>query len=229
MADHQQRSAIVLEKRFQPQRRLEIEMVAGFVEQQQFRPGEQQFRQGDTHAPATRETVERLMLGGFVKPQAGKDARSTGRCGVRLDGVEALVNFADAMAVLGVGFLVQKGSSLQIGRENTVERRIRAARRFLRDITDPGTLWGTEMAIIGFLLTCYDFHQRGFARAIAADQPDMAFQYDGCGGLIKDDLAAQAHGDVRYRQHGAADNTSGRAASLPACPIWPETFLIPWP
>jgi hypothetical protein len=71
MADHDQTAAIGFEEGLQPHRGLEIEMVRRLVEQQQIGLREQQRRQRDAHAPATGETVERLMLLLFGKTKTG--------------------------------------------------------------------------------------------------------------------------------------------------------------
>ncbi len=55
VADHDEAAAIGLEERFEPERRLEIEMVRRLVEQQQVRLREQQSGEGDAHAPAAGE------------------------------------------------------------------------------------------------------------------------------------------------------------------------------
>ena len=55
MADHHNSLPVVDQEIFQPLDRLDIEVVGRLVQQEHIRLLQQQFRQFDTHAPATAE------------------------------------------------------------------------------------------------------------------------------------------------------------------------------
>ena len=96
-------AAIGFEEGFEPQRRLEIEMVRRLVEQQQVGLREQQRRKRHPHAPSAGECVERPMLRLLVEAEAGENARSA-RAGAPWASIafSLLVDLADAMRIVGV-------------------------------------------------------------------------------------------------------------------------------
>src|SRR5262249_2357015 len=99
VAHHDEACPIEFEEGFEPQRRLEIEMVGWLVEQQQVWLGEQQRRKSDTHAPSAGERGERPMLRRLVEAQAGEDARGPRRGAMRIDGVQSVMDPANAMRI----------------------------------------------------------------------------------------------------------------------------------
>ena len=70
MGDEQQRAAVAVEQAFQPFDGGEVEMVGGFVEQQQFRLGDQGASQGDPLLLAAGQGVH-LDVGRQVEPAQG--------------------------------------------------------------------------------------------------------------------------------------------------------------
>ena len=80
--------------------------------------------------------VERAVLRLLVEAEAGEDARGARRRAMRVDGVEPLVDLADAMRVVCVLGFGEQSRSLGRRREHGLERRCLPARRFLRDIAD---------------------------------------------------------------------------------------------
>ena len=81
---------------------------------------------------------------------------------------------------------------------------IGAARRFLRDIAEPGAARHLDRAVVGIELADEDFHQRRLAGAVAADQPDAAARRDRRRGAVEDRAAAEAHGDGVDGDHRGA-------------------------
>jgi hypothetical protein len=61
MADHHHGAGILFEPGFEPDQGVQIQVVGRFIEQQQVRRAHQRARQLQTHAPATREAVHRLL------------------------------------------------------------------------------------------------------------------------------------------------------------------------
>src|SRR3546814_12594167 len=81
VADDQDRFRIGLEEAFEPERRLEVQVVRRLVQQQQFRACEQRRREGHAHAHAAGQLPAGPCLGDFVEPQHVEDG-----CGPRRSG-----------------------------------------------------------------------------------------------------------------------------------------------
>ena len=86
MADHDHGAWIALEPGFQPDQRVEVQVVGRLVEQQQVGRAHQRARQLQSHAPAAGETVDRLakLRGTEAKAQ---DQRLGARHGIVFTGV----------------------------------------------------------------------------------------------------------------------------------------------
>ena len=183
-------------------------MVRRLVEQQQVGLREQQRGKRDAHPPAARIAVERAVLRRLVEAQPDEDARRARRRGMRVDGVQALVDLADVVrgAVVAVQrqLLRQQRGTLGVGGEHRLERRRRARRGFLRDIADAAAARHLDAALVGFELLRDDLHQRRLARAVAADQPDARTRRQRRGRTVENGAPAEAHGDIGDRQHGRA-------------------------
>ena len=77
-----------------------------------------------------------------------------------------------------------------------------AAGRFLREIADARRRRRLDPATIGLECPCDNFQQRGFAGAVATDQPDAGFRRQRCGGAIENEVAAEPKRDAVKREHG---------------------------
>ena len=110
---------------------------------------------------------------------------------MRVDRVEPLVDFADAVRVLFVlGFRKQR-RALGRRRKHVVERRHLAAGCFLREIADARRRRRLDPATIGLECPCDNFQQRGFAGAVATDEPDAGFRRQRCGGAIENEVVQE--------------------------------------
>ena len=139
VADDDQRAGIGLEEVLEPQRRFEVEVVRRLVEQQHVGRGEQQRGERDAHLPAAREAVERLRLHRLVEAEADEDPRGARRRRCRRRSRSA----ARGCRRAGAGSAQCSASSSSAARStsaaSTVSNGVRgAARRFLRDIAEPG-------------------------------------------------------------------------------------------
>ena len=74
MRNQHQRTLISTQPALQPDHGIEIEVVAGLVQQQEVRPAHQRARQAQSHAPATRKLVDRTM---FVTRHESKTMHET--------------------------------------------------------------------------------------------------------------------------------------------------------
>ena len=87
------------------------------------------------------------MLGLLVEAETGENAGRAGRRAMGIDGIQPLVDLADAMVVGGVvGFGQQRGALGRHG-EHGVEWGRRSARRLLGDIADRAILTAPRCAL----------------------------------------------------------------------------------
>ena len=77
------------------------------------------------------------MLGLLVEAEPGENAGRAGRRGMGVDGVQPLVDLADAVVVGGVVGFDEKRGALGRLASTVSNRRRRSARRLLGDIADP--------------------------------------------------------------------------------------------
>jgi hypothetical protein len=90
-----------LSQAFQPDQRVEVEVVGRFVEQQQVGRAHQRARQLQAHAPAAGEAVDRVVELGRLEAET-EDQRLRARLGVvRAGVVQRHVGVRHALAVVG--------------------------------------------------------------------------------------------------------------------------------
>ncbi len=136
MADDDDRARIVRQMIFQPQRAFEVEIVGGFVQQQQVRRREQRGGERHAHAPAAGEFRTGPGLIGGRKAEPAQDRGGAGRRGVGVDVDQPGLDFSDPVRIVGgLGFLQQR-VALQIGLQHHVDEAFRAVGRFLREAAD---------------------------------------------------------------------------------------------
>ena len=120
VADQEHRAAIGGKKALEPEPGLEVEMVAGLVEEQQVGRGKQQCGNGDAHPPAAGEGVQRAGLRRLVEAQPGEDGGGARRGGLGGDVGEADVDLGDPRGIVRGFGLGQQGGALGIGAEHEV-------------------------------------------------------------------------------------------------------------
>ena len=122
----------------QPQRGFQVQVVGGFVQQQQVRLWEEGGGQRDAHSPTAGKLFDRQGLLFGEKAEAGQNGGGTGRGGMGVDGQQAFVDFGDAQAGVWrfpqIGHFVQQGFALGVGVEHPVEQTFFAVRGVLRHL-----------------------------------------------------------------------------------------------
>ncbi|OPZ18041.1 MAG: hypothetical protein BWZ10_01096 [candidate division BRC1 bacterium ADurb.BinA364] len=203
----------------EPEHGLQVQMVRRLVQQQHVGIVEQQFRQRDAVAPASREfAAGALQVGGgesqaggrlggpgfdFVGPQALEFA---------LDEIVAVGDAQEPLLVHRLGDFVLQfarfGHSLAgflKGRKQFLEqRRIRFDPRLLFQIADAGALGHGNIAGVGRHQRADYAQERAFPRAVRADHGDFFAFRSEKGDIVQDDAAAQHAGDVVNGEHNAA-------------------------
>ena len=170
--DHQQRARVLEQPLFKPQHGVEVEVVGGFVEQQQVRGHHQRPRQVQAHAPAAREIGDRLAVGFGRKAQAVQQATGAGGGVIAVDFGQALVRFGHGVPVLGFGggrFGLQHRVHFGVAGQHVVDGRVGQRGGFLRHPGDARLAGQVDVALVGFDLAQDGGEQAGLAAAIAAD------------------------------------------------------------
>jgi hypothetical protein len=107
--DHQQRALIVEQPLFEPEHRVQIEVVGGLVEKQQIGAAHERLRKVDAHAPAAGERIQGPCLVCGFEAQAMHELRGTAACFVAADRGIPSVQFGQPRAVI-LGFGLTNGS-----------------------------------------------------------------------------------------------------------------------
>ena len=121
---------------------------------------------------------------------------------MRVDGVEPLVDLADAMRIVRVLGLGEQFRPLLGRGQHGLVRGGFAAGRLLRDIADPRARRGLDASLVGLVDPGDDLEQRRLARAVTADQADMRLRRQRRRGLVENKLAPKAQRDAVEREHG---------------------------
>jgi len=191
---NQQQSALVaLEEVFQPQDRIEVQVVGWFVEQQQVRGAHQRLGQVKAHAPATGKVGDRpvhLLVG---EAKAGKHLAGAGVGGVAVGAVEFRVQAGLCGAILGflgLGQVVLHLAQTQVAIEHVVDRDAVQGVDLLAHMGDAPV--GGQQAVPGIRgqLTQQQGKQRGFAGAVGTDQAGFVTGVQGQLGVFEKTLRA---------------------------------------
>ncbi len=129
------------------------------------------------------------------------------------DVAQAELDLGDAPGVGGGLGLGEQRGALGIGGEHGLDQARRPVRRLLGDAADPGILRPGDRAVIRRELAQHHPEQGGLARAVAPDEPDLVPRRNGGGGLVEQQPALDAMGEVVDMQHGRNLNETAQNAS----------------
>ena len=233
VADHDQRAGVALQPAFQPHQRVQVQVVGGFIQQQQIAGGHQRARQLQAHAPAAREAVHRLLQLIDLEAQP-QDQRLGARARIVRAGVVQVavcVRDGDAVArLLCFRELLAQVHQALIARKHEFGRRLGGLRHVLRHLRDaPGGRHG-EVAAVLVQRAVEQREQRRLARAIAPHQRGFLAGVDGDAGAVEQHLGATAEGEVLKLNHGRESNAPARGVN--ASDRWPRrhsSTFMPWP
>ncbi len=178
MADDDGGRRIAFELGLQPQGAFQVEVVGGFVQQQQVGFGEQGRGQGHAHAPAAGELGHRPFEVGVREAEAGQDLRRSGGGAVRSDLDQAAVDVGDALGRRRLQ-LGEQGVALDVGGQHGLDQADRRGGRFLVHRGDAVALGHGHLAGGGGQFAQDDLEQGRLADAVAAHQADLGAGRDG--------------------------------------------------
>ncbi len=196
VGDDQHRVGVFDQVVFQPECAFEIEVVGRLVQQQIVGLREEDGGEGHAHPPAAREGGAGHELFGGIKTKAAQDRGGAGLGGPGVDIGEAGLHLTDAGGVGGGFGLGQQLGAFGIGGEHRVEERDLVAGHLLRDAADAGAGGQGDGAAFQRQLAPDQLEERGFARAIAADQAHLVACRDGGGGGLEKRAALDIEGQV---------------------------------
>ena len=94
--------------------------------------------------------------------------------------------------------------ALAIGLQHDLDQRLFGAGRFLGDLTEAGVLRERHIAGLGRQFAGDDLEQRRLARAVAADEADLAAGRQRQAGIVDEKAPGDARGKIGDLKHGAA-------------------------
>ena len=201
VADDQHRMRIGGDEILKPEHAFEIEIVRRLVEEQDIGLCEQPARQRDPHAPSAGELGAGALMRLFIETEPGKNPGRASGGGMRIDIAEPRVDFADAMRIVGRLGLRSERGQLGVRRQHRFEQRLRATRRFLRNMREPGILGKADGPVIGMKLTRNQAQERGLARAVAPDKADFMPFGNGDGRVLEKRPPFDAEAQIIDMQH----------------------------
>ena len=147
MADDQHRAFVAFQPGFQPDQRVQVQMVGRLVQQQQVGRAHQRARQLQAHAPAAGEAVDRVVqLGGF-EAQAQNQRLRAGRGVVRAAVGQRGVGVGHAVVVvggLGGGAFFLRGQQGDVAVDHKLGGALLGFRHVLRDLRPCATAPGMK-------------------------------------------------------------------------------------
>ncbi len=213
VGDADQRAFVGLEPVLHPEHGVEVQVIGRLVEQHEVRAAHQRARQVQAHAPAAGEARDRLALLRAGESQAVQQSRGAAARGVAADGVEPVVDLADALrvvALFGVGEPPLQVAKLDVAVERVLDRKVGQGRRFLRHGGDAQVLGHGHLADVAVQLAEDRREQRRLAGAVAADQARVPAGIDRERDFLEQLARPAAESDVVEGKHAA--RSVGRAA-----------------
>ena len=200
-------------------------MVAGLVQQQQVRIGEQHPGQRDAHAKPAGQRRARSRLCRLWEAQPGQDGGGASRRPMGVHVGETGVDLADVVRVgLRLGFRQQPGA-FPIGGEHRLQQAFRPPRRLLGHDRDAGPGRNADMARIRLQLSGDEAQKGGLAGAVAPHQPDLGASRHRQPGALHQGPPADPAGQVVDPQHGTVISLLASNSSL-GTPR-PRLYMLP--
>ena len=188
VGNQQQRSRISPQPLFQPQHCVKVQVIGGFVEQQQIGAAHQRPRQIQPHPPAAGKFRHRLFQLCSGKAQTVHQLARTGAGAIAADGVKAGVQFRLERTIVGdFGFLQIAFDLTQFGVavQHKFQRGRGQRRSFLGDMGDHPARRQFQIAGVGVQFIEQQREQAGFAAAISAYHPDFPAGINGQQHILK--------------------------------------------
>ena len=216
--DQHERVRIVLQIFFQPVAGFEVEMVRRLVEQQQVGLLKKKLGEGEAHLPSAGEFVGQARPVFFGEAQAHQNSSDFGFDGVAVAGAEFVFH---AVVAVGDGGVFRAGVvefrhavgerfQFRFHGAQVVEHRhafgedAAAGEReaVLRKISGRCAFGDDQAAVVERVHARENFHQRGLAGAVAADQADAVVGRDEPVRVFEEEFVAETFSGAGKLNHG---------------------------
>ncbi len=204
MADHHDRAGEALQPGLQPDQGVQVQVVGGFVEQQQVGRAHQRAGELQAHAPAAGEAVDRRLHLLGLEAQAHQQGLRAGAGVEAADLADLHVRVGHRVAVLGGlggGQLALCLHQREVAFEHEVGGRIVGLGHVLRDLAQAPARGNLEVARVGLQPSGQQREQAGLAGAVAPDQAHLLARVHVDVDAVEDDLGAAAQLQITERDH----------------------------
>ena len=199
VGDHQQGAAVALQPAFQPQHRIQVQVVGGLVQQQQVGAAHQGPRQVETDAPAAGEFLHRPGEVGIGEAQAVQQFGRPGLGPVTADLAVAGMQGGDALAVVGGFRHLEVGlhlAQLPVPIQGEFQGRVRQGGRLLGDVGDDPAGGQIQVAALGVQGAAEEGEEGGLAAAVAAGEAYLVSGMELQAGVADQGLAGAGEGEI---------------------------------
>ncbi|MDT4856780.1 hypothetical protein FQZ97_911830 [compost metagenome] len=176
VGDQQQGAGVALEPLFQPEDRVQVEVVGRFVEQQQLGRAHQRLGQVEAHPPAAGEVADAAIHLLAGEAETGQQLSRAGVCRVTVGTVQLAVQAGDGSAVVarfGSGQLALYLAQALVAIEYVVHGQALQVVHFLAHVGDAPVRGQQAVAGVRPQFATQQGEQAGFAGAIGADEADF--------------------------------------------------------
>jgi len=204
VGDDHQRARIARQPFFQPDDRVEVEVVGRFVQQHQVGRRHQRLRQRQPHLPAAREARHRIVELCGLEAQAEQQRLGARAGGIRIVVGQLRVEFAGGVPVVGSLGLLEvcfQLAQFAVTVDHELGGTALAVRRVLCHVRDAPVCRDEDVAGIGQQFPEQQRDEGRLAAAVVADQPDMLAGGDLDGCIGDEQLGAAAQGEVLEADH----------------------------
>ena len=220
VADDEHRMRIARQKRLQPDRAFQVEIVRRLVEQQHVRPREQHRRQRHPHPPAAGELRAGPPLRRRIEPEPVQDRRRPRLRRMRVDVGQPGMDLGDPVRVLRTFRLRHQRRALHVRLQHRVDQARPRRRRLLRHAADPRPPRHLDLAAVERRLAADQPEERRLAAAVPPDESHLVPRRDQRRGILEELLSLDGEADVLEGEHG-------RGCDLPPPPCQPSPIAPP--
>ncbi len=202
--DQQQRARVLQQPLFQPEHRVQIQVVGRFVEQQQVAGHHQRARKVQSRAPAAGEGGDRTRMGVGREAQAMQQLAGArfGVVGAHLGHLLVRIGHRFPVFACGrFGFLAQHRSHFGVAFQHELQRGIGQRRSFLGHAGDADLARQVDVALVRLQLALHGREQAGLAGPVAADHAHAVARMQGQVDVGQQQPLAAAQGEVTKGDH----------------------------
>ncbi len=191
---------------FQPANGIDVQMVGGLVQKQDIRIREQRLGQQNTQFPARRNSAHGavVLFQGNIQAQQQFASAGIGGIAVHLGELHFqvrhghavfLAHFSERVDTITLGFYTPE---LFVAHNDRINHRaVLVGKLVLAQLTQPLILVHHDLAGRRFQVAAKDFHERGLAAAIGADQTVAVAIAEFDGHIFEKGFGPELHGNVR--------------------------------